>query len=99
MQIPKPTATDIERFRSLVPDDAEVKPLFGNLGAFLHGNMFMGLLGADIGLKYGEAAGTTRLMALIAISAPVLANTSTMPSSRGVSGCAGIERLRGGTRP
>lgn len=57
MQIPKPTATDIERFRSLVPGGAEVKPMFGNLGAFVHGNMFMGLLGADIGLKLGVEEG------------------------------------------
>ena len=52
MQIPKPTAADIERFRSAVPDDprVEVKPMFGNLGAFVNGNMFMGLFGADIGV-------------------------------------------------
>jgi hypothetical protein len=53
MQIPKPTDADKARFRSLVPDDprVEVKPMFGNLGAFVNGNMFMGLFGADIGLR------------------------------------------------
>lgn len=53
MQIPKPTDADKERFRSLAPDDprVEVKPMFGNLGAFVNGNMFMGLFGADIGVK------------------------------------------------
>ena len=53
MQIPKPTPADIDRFRSAVPNDprVEVKPMFGNLGAFVNGNMFMGLFGADIGLK------------------------------------------------
>lgn len=57
MQIPKPTAADVERFRSIVPDDprVEVKPMFGNLGAFVHGHMFMGLFGADIGLKLAPA--------------------------------------------
>jgi TfoX/Sxy family transcriptional regulator of competence genes len=57
MQIPKPTAADIDRFRSIVPDDprVEVKPMFGNLGAFVQGNMFMGLFGADIGVKLGPA--------------------------------------------
>jgi TfoX/Sxy family transcriptional regulator of competence genes len=57
MQIPKPTPADIDRFRSAVPDDprVEVKPMFGNLGAFVHGNMFMGLFGADIGVKLGPA--------------------------------------------
>src|SRR5438270_3979862 len=53
MQIPKPTHVDKARFESLVPDDlrVEVKPMFGNLGAFVNGNMFMGLFGSDVGLK------------------------------------------------
>jgi hypothetical protein len=57
MQIPKPSAADIERFRSTVPDDprVEVKPMVGNFGAFVHGNMFMGLFGADIGVKLAPA--------------------------------------------
>ena len=55
--MPKPTEAEKERFRSLVPDDprVEVKPMFGNLGAFVNGNMFMGLFGADVGLKLDEA--------------------------------------------
>jgi TfoX/Sxy family transcriptional regulator of competence genes len=57
VQIPKPTAADKDRFRSALPDDprVEVKPMFGNLGAFVQGNMFMGLFGADIGLKLAPA--------------------------------------------
>jgi TfoX/Sxy family transcriptional regulator of competence genes len=53
MEIPKPTAADKERFVALVPRDprVEVKPMFGNLGAFVNGNMFAGLFGADIGVK------------------------------------------------
>jgi TfoX/Sxy family transcriptional regulator of competence genes len=53
MQVPRPTEDDKERFRALVPDDprVEVKPMFGNLGAFVDGNMFMGLFGSDIGVK------------------------------------------------
>ena len=60
MKIPKPSDADRERFRSLVPDDrrVEVKPMFGNLGAFVHGNMFMGLFGADVGVKLGDADAT-----------------------------------------
>ena len=56
MEMPKPTEADKERFRSLVPDDprVEVKPMFGNLGAFVNGNMFMGLFGAQVGLKLDE---------------------------------------------
>jgi TfoX/Sxy family transcriptional regulator of competence genes len=56
MEIPKPTDADRERFRALVPDqpDVETKPMFGNLGAFVNGNMFMGLFGRDIGVKLDE---------------------------------------------
>lgn len=57
MQIPKPTDGDKQRFRSAVPVDprVEVKPMFGNLGAFVNGNMFAGLFGADIGVKLAAA--------------------------------------------
>ncbi len=57
MQIPKPTDTDRARFASLVPDEAGVdtKPMFGNLGAFVNGNMFMGPFGSDIGVKLAGA--------------------------------------------
>ncbi len=57
MKMPKPTDEEKERFRSLVPDHprVEVKPMFGNLGAFLNGNMFMGLFGDQVGLKLDEA--------------------------------------------
>jgi TfoX/Sxy family transcriptional regulator of competence genes len=53
MKIPKPSEDDKARFVAMVPDDprVEVKPMFGNLGAFVNGNMFMGLFGSDIGLK------------------------------------------------
>lgn len=54
--MPKPTEPDKARFRELVPDapGVEVKPMFGNLGAFVNGNMFMGLFGADIGVKLDD---------------------------------------------
>lgn len=53
MQIPKPTDADRDRFQRLVPGapGVETKPMFGNLGAFVNGNMFMGLFGAAIGIK------------------------------------------------
>ncbi|CAN5789251.1 hypothetical protein BH23CHL8_BH23CHL8_24080 [soil metagenome] len=53
MQMPKPTEADKETFRALVPDEprVSVKPMFGNLGAFVNGNMFMGLFGSDVGVK------------------------------------------------
>jgi TfoX/Sxy family transcriptional regulator of competence genes len=57
VEMPKPTEAEKDLFRSLVPDDprVEVKPMFGNLGAFVNGNMFMGLFGADVGVKLPDA--------------------------------------------
>ena len=57
MEIPKPTEADKEYFRSLMPrgPDVEVKPMFGNLGAFVYGNMFAGLFGSSVGVKLGDA--------------------------------------------
>lgn len=54
MKIEKPTEADKEFFLSLVPDGVDVKPMFGNLAAFVNGNMFMGLFGADVGLRLNE---------------------------------------------
>jgi hypothetical protein len=51
--MPKATEQDRARFEALVPEapGVAVKPMFGNLGAFVNGNMFMGLFGSDVGLK------------------------------------------------
>jgi TfoX/Sxy family transcriptional regulator of competence genes len=56
MEMPKASDADKERFRSLVPDrpDVAVKPMFGNLGAFVNGNMFAGLFGPTIGVKFSR---------------------------------------------
>ncbi len=56
MQIPKPTEADKDYFRSLVPEapDVEMKPMFGNLGAFVNGNMFAGLFGAAVGVRLSD---------------------------------------------
>ncbi len=57
MQIPKPSDADKAYFRSIVPDDprVEIKPMFGNMAAFVNGNMFMGLFGADVGVRLAPA--------------------------------------------
>ena len=57
MEIPKPTEADKEFFRSVLPEDpdVDVKPMFGNLGAFVHGNMFAGLFGRAIGVRLAES--------------------------------------------
>ncbi len=61
MEIPKPSEEDKQFFRSLIPDDpaVEVKPMFGNLGAFVHGNMFAGLFGSS-GSMTGPATSSRR---------------------------------------
>ena len=51
MEIPKPSEDDKAYFRSLLPEEAEVKPMFGNLGAFVNGNMYAGLFGLAVGVK------------------------------------------------
>ena len=58
MQIPKPSEADKEFFRSVLPDDpqVEVKPMFGNLGAFVHGYMFAGLFGPAVGVRLDDGA-------------------------------------------
>ncbi|HVH16528.1 MAG TPA: TfoX/Sxy family protein [Candidatus Angelobacter sp.] len=40
-------------FRSLVPEDARVtvRPMFGNISAFVNGNMFFGVFGSDLFLR------------------------------------------------
>jgi TfoX/Sxy family transcriptional regulator of competence genes len=57
MEIPKASEDDKEFFRSLLPaaDDVEIKPMFGNIGAFVHGNMFAGLFGPAVGVRLNEA--------------------------------------------
>ena len=55
MEMPKASDAEKERFRAVVPETPEVviKPMFGNLGAFVNGNMFAGLFGPIIGVKLG----------------------------------------------
>jgi hypothetical protein len=66
MQIPKPSEADKDRFRSLMPDAAgvEVKAMFGNLGAFVNGNMFAGLFGPTVGVKFLDAASSDAFAAI-----------------------------------
>jgi TfoX/Sxy family transcriptional regulator of competence genes len=56
MQIPKPSEDDKQFFRSLLPEapDVEVKPMFGNLGGFVRGNMFAGLFGPAVGVRLSQ---------------------------------------------
>jgi TfoX/Sxy family transcriptional regulator of competence genes len=56
MQIPKPSEDDKRFFLSVLPDDpaVEVKPMFGNLGAFVNDNMFAGLFGPAVGVRLDD---------------------------------------------
>ena len=56
MKMPKATDADKEHFRLLVPDapGVEVKPMFGQLGAFVNGNMFAGLFAPAVGVKLDD---------------------------------------------
>jgi TfoX/Sxy family transcriptional regulator of competence genes len=58
MQIPKPSESDKQAFiEAMAPfEGAIVKPMFGNLGAFVNGNMFAGLFGSDLGVRLTEAS-------------------------------------------
>ena len=50
MKIPKPDQASVDLFKSLVPNDPKVtiRPMFGNISAFVNGNMFFGLFGNDM---------------------------------------------------
>ncbi len=56
--IPKPSSDDVARFRSLLEHrpELEIKPMFGNLAAFVIDNQQMcaGLFGPMIGLRLPE---------------------------------------------
>lgn len=50
MKMPKPSEMAKQRFSALVPDEPAIalKPMFGNLAAFVNGNMFSGLFGEGL---------------------------------------------------
>jgi TfoX/Sxy family transcriptional regulator of competence genes len=56
ISIPKPAEASKAYFHSLVPDDPRVKvrPMFGNLAAFVNGNMFLALFGPDVAVRLPE---------------------------------------------
>ena len=66
MQVPKASDAAKARFTSVVPDDPRVvvKPMFGNLGAFVNGNMFAGLFGDRIGVRVLDESARAELAAV-----------------------------------
>jgi TfoX/Sxy family transcriptional regulator of competence genes len=56
MKIPRPDKASIDLFKSLVPDDSRVsvRPMFGNISAFVNGNLFFGLFGNDFFVRLSD---------------------------------------------
>jgi TfoX/Sxy family transcriptional regulator of competence genes len=61
--MPKADQEAKEYFRSLVPDDprVEVKPMFGNLAAFVNKNMFLALFGDVVAVRLPDQDRSTLL--------------------------------------
>jgi len=56
MKIPKADPASRAWFESLVPDapGVAVRPMFGNLAAFVNGNMFLALFGSDVAVRLAD---------------------------------------------
>jgi TfoX/Sxy family transcriptional regulator of competence genes len=56
MSMPKAGEADKDWFRSLVPvaPNVLVRPMFGNLAAFVNGNMFLALFGSRVAVRLAE---------------------------------------------
>ena len=54
--MPKPSEQSKVAFQKLVPPDPAVstRPMFGNLSAFVNGNMFCGLFGEDLFVRVSD---------------------------------------------
>jgi TfoX/Sxy family transcriptional regulator of competence genes len=50
LKIPRPDKESVDLFHTLVPQDdrVTVRPMFGNISAFVNGNMFFGVFGSDL---------------------------------------------------
>ena len=55
-KLPKPTDETKDFFASVVPDHpaVSIRPMFGQLSAFVNGNMFMGIFGEDVLVRLPE---------------------------------------------
>ena len=56
MKVPRADEKSKEFFRFVLPDDPRitVRPMFGNISAFVNGNMFAGLFGDDLFVRLSE---------------------------------------------
>jgi TfoX/Sxy family transcriptional regulator of competence genes len=55
--MPRPSEDAKTAFRALLPDHPSLttRPMFGNLAAFVNGNMFTGLFGEDLFVRVDES--------------------------------------------
>jgi len=55
-KLPRPTQETKDYFASIVPDHpaVSIRPMFGQLSAFVNGNMFMGIFGEDVLVRLPE---------------------------------------------
>jgi TfoX/Sxy family transcriptional regulator of competence genes len=55
-KLPRPTQETKDYFASIVPDHpaVNIRPMFGQLSAFVNGNMFMGIFGEDVLVRLPE---------------------------------------------
>jgi TfoX/Sxy family transcriptional regulator of competence genes len=53
LKIPRPDKESVDLFQSLVPKDdrVTVRPMFGNVSAFVNGIMFFGVFGNDLFIR------------------------------------------------
>ncbi len=56
MKIPRAGDDSKEFFKSILPEDPRitVRPMFGNVSAFVNGNMFLGLFGNDLFVRLSD---------------------------------------------
>ena len=56
MNIPRADENSKEFFRSILPDNPSItiRPMFGNIFAFVNGNMFAGLFGNDLFVRLSD---------------------------------------------
>lgn len=61
--MPKKDSETETFFRSLLPSSKEVtvKPMFGHVAAFVHGNMFAGTFGSQVFVRLSDEEGTVLL--------------------------------------
>ena len=57
MKMPKPSEQAKERFSAIVPAEPAItlRPMFGNLAAFVNGNMFTGLFGEGLFVRLPDS--------------------------------------------